>query len=133
MKQGDFRGKCESKDKVRKDGQPKHAGNFSYASFHAQHLQSKDYLVRMIDGDLIVGDHTPLMVLLPRPVVESALTDPFFGCYVQDGQQMVEGKTYEAHRRLTRIKHNVYLGDVRFVLRMEIYTDGECNYKFPEY
>ena len=129
----DFRGRCESKDKVRKDGQPKHAGNFSYATFHAQKLQSKDYFVSMIDGELIVGDHTPLVVLLPRPVVEAAMTDRFFGSYVQDGTQMVAGKEYEAHRRLTRIKHSKYIQDIRFILRMEIYTDGEVDYKFPEY
>ena len=132
-KSNDFRGRCESKDKVRKDGQPKHAGNFSYTTFHAQKLQSKDYLVRMIDDELIVGTHTPLMVVLPRPIVEAAMTDRFFGSYSQDGTQMVAGKEYEAHRRLTRVKHSIYIGDVRFILRMEIYTDGEVDFKFPEY
>ena len=133
METKDFRGKCASATKVCKNGQPKHAGNFSYATFRAQKLQSKDYFVSMIDGELIVGDHTPLVVLLPRPVVEAAMTDRFFGSYSQDGTQMVAGKEYEAHRRLTRIKHSIYIGDVRFILRMEIYTDGEVDFKFPEY
>lgn len=128
-----YRGKCESKDKVRKDGKPKHAGNFSYTSFHAQRLQSKDYRVKMVDGELIVGDHTPLITLMPRGVVETALSDPFFGTYVQDGKQPVNGKLYEAHKRLTKCNFCWSMDDVRFIYREEIYTDGEVEYKFKNY
>ena len=136
MNKGDYRGRGVSATKVCKHtGKPKRAGNFSYATIHRLSLQFKDYPVTMRNDELIVGDHTPLMCVMPRAVVELALTDTHFDVYIESGIVKHGGQEYEAHRRLTRNalygrsiwSHNL------FKLRLEVYTDGEFDFNFPEY
>ena len=130
----DYRGKGVSKDKLTKDGRPKRAGNFSYSTIHHQSLQSRDYYVVLKDGQLIVGEHTPLSQVMGDLIATLALTDAHFGSYVQDGEKTVAGKKHEAHRRLTRYNARYsYLDAIRFIYREEIYTDGDFDYNFPEY
>ena len=131
-----FRGKCESTSKKSKSGMPKHSGNFSYATFHKQSLQSMDYRVkRAANGHLIVGDHTPLLSILPTAVVSLAMHDPSFDSIKLRWHKTINGKQYEACKRLTRQSSygaKCWL-DFEFIYREEIYTDGEFDYNFPEY
>lgn len=138
-----YRGKCESKSKVTKDGKPKRSGNFSYITFHAQSLQSKDYDVfRIIKDDgienLVVGE-TPLAAIFGEfgALVETlAMRDDNFKEYRREGVHSHCGKQYECRMTLKKIvdSNRYWKGNNRlFKLRIEIYTDGEFTYNFPEY
>lgn len=131
-----YRGKGTSRDKVCKGTNiPKHSGNYSYSTIHHQSLQSKDYHVRLKDGKLIVGDHTPLTKIFPAELVQLALTDENFKLYCQTGTHTHGGKQYEANRSLSKFNAcgwHTYL-DYQFTLRVEIYTDGDFEYTFPDY
>lgn len=131
----DYRGKGISETKFKKDGEPKRSGNWSYAKIHAQNMQSKDWRVHMRDGALMVGDHTPLLCLMPAAVVELAMTDKHFEEYHQQGIVRYNGKEYEAHIRL-RKRHMHYQLDFmnfEFLYQEIVYTDGEFDYQFKEY
>lgn len=132
-----YRGKCESKDKVRKDGQPKRAGNFSYEVFRDQHMQTRDYKVwRNDDGNLIVGDHTPLSAIYSDGIYTEAMTNPRFDEYIERGVKTVRCKKYNAERRLTKFTPH-YKSSIlfyyEFIYRETIYTDGDFTYEFPDY
>ena len=130
-----FRGQCFSKDKVRKDGQPKRAGNFSAYTHHVSSLQTKDYRVYNRNGVLIVGDHTPLSTLFPAELLRLIMSDENFRSYRQEGKQAHNGKGYDARRILERYAAygaHMYC-DFEYLLRLEIYTDYEFTYEFPEY
>ena len=131
-----FRGKGTSRDKFCKGTDiPKHAGNFSASTIHYQSLQQKDYKVRMKDGQLIVGDHTPLSDILPEALVTLAITDPNFKTYSQSGEHSHNEKKYEAYRTLTKFSAfgwHSYL-DYSFILHIGIYTNGDFDYQFPNY
>lgn len=129
-----YRGKCQSATKVRKDGQPKRAGNFSAVTFRSQQLQSKDYRVTLKDGQLIVGTHTFLLEVMPAAVVQLAMEDRFIDTIVRKGTITRNGKEYECVKRLTAFHARYsYMGDTRFLYREEIYSNGEFVYDFPEY
>lgn len=129
-----YRGRCQSATKVRKDGQPKRAGNFSAATFRSQQLQSKDYRVTMKDGHLVVGTHTYLLEIMPLAVVQLAMEDQFLDTIVRKGTITRNGKEYECAKRLVAFHAKYsYMGDVRFLYREEIYTNGDFIYDFPEY
>ena len=131
----DLRGKGISSTKVSKTGEPKHAGNWSAETIRRQSLQSKDYHVRLVDGELIVGDHTPLVCVLPRAVNELALTDPTFTMYQAEWHHTHGVKKYDAIKTLTRRKiHKWYdEDDYEFTYREMIYTENDFKYVFPEY
>lgn len=129
-----YRGKGTS-TKLTKDGQPKHAGNWSFHTIHHQSLQHQDYRVRRIDGKLIVGDHTPLNKVLPQLLVDLIESDPNFKSYKQQGTHTHAGKKYEAYKYLTKFSAfgtHMYI-DYQYIYREEIYTDGEFDYQFPNY
>ena len=115
---------------------PKHAGNFSYSTVHYNSRQEKSYRVYYCGGQLVVGaNNTPLVQLLPEAVVELAKNDPNFEEYRQQGTQPVGGKQYEAHKTLRK---NMTFGtrswrNYSFLYILTIYTDGDFDYKFPEY
>lgn len=134
-----YRGKCESKTKVTKDGRPKRAGNFSYSVFHAQSMQSKDYHVKKVINEygneiLIVGDHTPLWELMGGLVEELALRDKTFDTYTQQGYKTIGSKKYEAHKTLKKSRISMRYGyELDFIYREQIYTDKDFEYQFIEY
>ena len=138
-----LRGKGVSATKVTKNGEPKHAGNWSAATLHAQSMQYKDYYVRLIESTetpgikmLIVGDHTPLFKVMGDMVENAAINDPCFNSYTQAGEfkGLQNGKGYEARRTLRKINGNYRYYDGRaFVMREEIYTDFDFKYNFPNY
>ena len=132
--ENNYRGKGTS-TKLTKDGKPKHAGNWSYYAIHHQSMQSRDYKVKLIDDALMVGEHTPLLCLLPSAAVELAMTDPHFGEYRQDGVRTVNGKKYECHITLTKRKlhFSVDYLNYDFTYREIIFTDWDFDYQFPEY
>lgn len=132
--QPNFRGKGTSRDKLTKDGQPKHSGNWSYSTIHSQSLQHQEYHVRRINGELIVGDHTPLSKIF-SPGIVFETNNPHFSSYTERGTKTVGIKQYEARRTLWRFwayGSHMYL-NYEFVYREEIYTDGDFNYNFPNY
>lgn len=130
-----YRGKGTSR-KLTKDGQPKHAGNWSFQAIHAQSLQSKDWHVkRGANGELIVGDHTPLWKIMGEAVATLAETNDRFNEYVECGKKEVGRKQYDAQRSLKRFLpygSHVWI-DYEFIYREQIYTDGDFDYNFPEY
>ena len=130
-----LRGKGVSKDKFTKDGRLKRSGNFSYSTIHYQSLQCKDYKVRLIDKQLIVGTHTPLSSLYPQELVNLALNDGYFERYVRNGVKTINGKQYEVESHLTRrhIHYDYNYINYEFTYREMIYTDGDFDYNFPEY
>lgn len=130
-----YRGKGVS-TKLTKDGKPKRAGNWSYNTIHTQSLQFRDYKVMRIDNELVVGDNqTPLSHIMGEVVATLALNNPYFHEYTEKGIKTVRGKQYEAQRSLTKFSafgSHMYL-DYEFILREQIYTDGDFDYPFPEY
>lgn len=136
MEEYNYRGKGVSRDKFCKGTNiPKHAGNFSYSTIHYQSLQSRDYRVRVKNGQAIVGEHTPLDKILSPELVRIILNDDNFKHYSQTGTHTHNGKQYEAGRSLTRFgayATHIYL-DYQYTLRIEIYTDGDFDFQFPEY
>ena len=124
-----------SKDKFCKGtGIPKRSGNFSAFSIHQSSMQSKDYKVRVVDGRLIVGEHTPLVDVLGAAVVAAIQADPYFNSYRQEGVKTINGKQYEAHRILTKFNARFsYLSDIKYLLREEIFTELDFDYNFAEY
>lgn len=131
----DYRGKGVSADKVCKGtGIPKHAGNFSYSSIHARSLQSKDYHVTLKNHTLIVGENTPLSDFFKPQIIELLFIDPLFSSYTQNGLIEHNGKTYESVRTITKYHARyTYLSDIKFILRIQVYTDLEFKYEFPCY
>ena len=130
-----FRGRCESRT-TGKNGKPKHAGNFSYQTFHLQSLQSRDYRVwRAENGHLIVGEHTPLLSLVPAAVVALAMDDPTFDSITLRWYKEKCGRRYECSKRLTRFAAAGSRSwcEFEFMYREEIYTDNDFNYEFPNY
>ena len=135
QQQRTFRGRCEGKT-VRKDGRPKHAGNFSYATLHMQSRQSKTWRVwRAENGHLMVGEHTPLLCLLSAQAVQFAMDDHTFTCMEFRTNKVMFGKQYEACQRLTRSNERGlwYGGECLYFYTEEIYTDGDFNYQFENY
>lgn len=140
MATGDYRGKCFSTSGKRtKTGDLKRSGNFSYSTFHCQNLLYKDYYVRVETSEsgiktLIVGDHTPLALLMGQLVADLALKDERFELYQQKGKKRIGGKDCETIAILTKISRysRFDLDPHAFRLRVEIYTDG-ISYEFPEY
>lgn len=130
-----YRGKGTSKDKVRKDGKPKHAGNFSYRNSDAYktHFQSQRYRVDFIDGKLIIGDHTPAEDILPLALVELMLTDPNFEQYFQKGTHTRGGKKYDCWKKIYKPFNSGIGGYACFTYYEEICTEGDFKYNFPEY
>lgn len=137
------RGKGTSLTKFTKTGDPKHAGNWSAQNIHRQSLQYRDYYVKLLKSEsgieiLIVGDHTPLARIMGETVATLAMRDPNFESYRQQGyfKGINNGRSYEAFRTLR--KNNKYINSWQhnphaFILREEIYTDGDFKYYFPEY
>lgn len=135
QKQQTFRGKCEGKT-VRKDGRPKHAGNFSYATLHAQSKQAESWKVWITDeGHLMVGEHTPLLCLLSPIAVQFAMDDHTFTSLEFRSHRIMFGKQYEVCQRLTRFTEHSYWHDRRYayIYTEEIYTDGDFKYQFENY
>lgn len=131
-----LRGKAVSATKVTKKGEPKRSGNWSYQTVHIQSIQHKDYQVRMTEGRLIVGDHTPLanvMGKLGAAIEDLAIQDQYLENIVRGGYASINGKQYESHKRLTRTHVQYSMDDIRYMYREEIYTDGDFDYTFPEY
>ncbi|MBO5369018.1 hypothetical protein J6A32_10415 [Methanocorpusculum sp.] len=131
---GSYRGKGTSA-KLTKDGKPKHAGNWSASTIHAQSLQCRDYHVIRKNGQLIVGDHTPLSGIMGNAIAELATTNPRFDAYVEKGVKTVNGQQYEAQRSLRRFTpcgSSIYFA-YEFIYREQINTDGDFDYNFPEY
>lgn len=130
-----FRGKGTSRDKLTKDGQPKHAGNWSYSAIHNQSLQHQDYHVRRINGELIVGDHTPLNKIFSQAIADEATNNPYFAQYSEQGVKTVSGKQYEAQRSIRRcMAYGAHMWmDYEFIYHEQIYTDGDFDYNFPNY
>ena len=131
-----YRGKGVSKTKFKKDGTPKHAGNFSAMTIKCAGVRSKDYKVKMIDGVLIVGVHTPLLALLPAAVVEMAMSNGYFYEYQEKGVHTHNGIKYDAYRSLIKHERRYSLDylNYEFVYREIIYTNcDEDVYQFPEY
>ena len=145
MDQKSYRGKCHSKSKMTKAGQPKMAGNFSYQTFHYESLQSKDYYVYVHTDDtgierLVMEDRTTLLADVigefGEMIENLALLDPHFNSYHRDGEfkGIGNGKGYEAHMTLRKVNGDRYWNQDRFaILRMEIYTDGDFKFNFPNY
>ena len=139
----EFRGKGVSATKFTKNGEPKHAGNWSAVSIHHQSLQYKDYYVRYRKDEetgievLIVGDHTPLASIMGEMVATLAMRDPHFDTYRQSGQYkgLGNGKGYDSSYTLRRNKlvRSWIIDPHAFTLRCEIYTDGDFTYNFPNY
>lgn len=141
MATGNFRGRCHSTTgKKTKTGDLKMSGNFSYQTFHYQSLQSKDYYVRKKVYDsgieqLIVGERTPLAQVMGETIATLALKDEHFEMYIQSGIKKIGVREYEMRVTLrrnmcvSRWSFDPHL----FILRVEIYTDGELHFEFPEY
>lgn len=140
-----FRGKGRSATKFTKNGEPKHAGNWSERSMHYQSLQSKDYYVRLLESKetagikvLIVGDNTPLYQIMGDMVEQLAINDPHFYMYRQAGKydKIRNGKKYDCSYTLTKnplAAKSWMINPHAFMLRVEIYTEGDFKYNFPEY
>lgn len=141
MEEQNYRGKCYSTTgKKTKTGDLKMAGNFSYLTFHQQQLQSKDYYVRKVTYEsgieqLIAGEQTPLAQVMGEQIATLALRDPHFELYMQGGKKKIGAREYDMRVTLrrnlcvSRWSFDPHL----FTLRVEIYTDGEVQYTFPEY
>ena len=140
-----FRGKGVSAKKFTKTGEPKHAGNWSERSIHYQSLQSKDYYVRLLKSKedpeikmLIVGDHTPLYQIMGGIVEQLAINDEHFYMYRQQGKydKISNGKLYDCSYTLMKnplAAKKWMIDPFAFKLRVEIYTEGDFTYNFPEY
>ena len=131
-----FRGKCTGKT-LRKDGKPKHAGNFSYATLHAQSKQAKSWSVwrDKESGHLFVGEHTPLLCLLSAQAVQFATDDHTFTSMEFRSHRIMYGRQYEVCQRLTRNYDRGRWDDrkVEYVYTEEIWTDNDFKYKFENY
>lgn len=135
QEQQTFRGRCTGKT-ARKDGKPKHAGNFSYQTFHAQSRQSKTYKVwRTDEGHLMVGEHTPLLCLLSVLAVRFAMEDPTFTQIEFCAEREMFGKMYETRQVLKRHHYNPVYDDreYEFTYTEDIWTDGDFKYQFENY
>ena len=136
---GDFRGKCHSTHgKVSKTGELKHAGNFSASTYRAQHVQVKDYYVRVYTFDsgiqqLMVG-HTPLAEILGEEIAHVALTNEKFSSISLEFTRTIAGKNYEVYIRLRKshLTHSWAIDPHAFIMRYEVYTDDD-KFTFPEY
>ena len=134
-----LRGKGVSETKFTKSGQPKRSGNWSAATIHYQSLKSKDYPVWVKEFEsgikiLVVGEKTPLPYIMGEKAMTLALGDPHFDSYRRSGEKTVGNKPHEAHMTLTKSKIKYYIDKYRWgTLRMEIYTDGDFDFEFPEY
>ena len=134
METQSFRGKGFSKTKFTKDGRPKRAGNWSAISVKIATVQSKDYKVRNMNGQIIVGTHTLLRDVMGM-VAEVVKNDPYFEKYEQNGYKKVNGKLYEMHLVLTKKHVTIAYArmDYQYILRVMIYTMGEVDFEFPDY
>lgn len=131
-----LRGKGISQTKFTKSGYPKRSGNWSVSTIHSQSLQSRDYKVKLINGRLIVGEHTPLTRVMGKSgslIEELALQDEFLHDIIRSGYTKINGKEYESRKRLMKTHYHYSMEDVRYIYREEIYTDGDFDYSFPEY
>lgn len=130
-----FRGRCKGRT-VRKDGRPKHAGNFSYSTLHAQSKQCKSWFVwRTDEGHLMVGEHTPLLCLLSPIAVQFAMDDHEFTTIEFRSHKLMFGKQYETCQRLTRCYERGRWDDrkMEYVYTEEIWTDNDFKHTFEKY
>ena len=131
-----YRGRCKSRDKFTKTGDPKMSGNFSYHTFRMQQLQYKEYEVDLVEYEsgikqLVVGENkTPLANILGDGIVRLAIEDLCFKQYVREGKVMYGRKFYDARQVLAKNK-SALRG--LFSYREEVYTDGEFIHKFKNY
>lgn len=106
---------------------PKRAGNFSPCTMR---WETRSYPVHMIDGELIVGNSTPLRNVMGAYVEQMVLHDPFFDSVTLKGKHTFNGKQYEAEKLLTRSRFGKMYD---FAYREGIDTEKEFKYIFPEY
>lgn len=140
-----LRGKGQSATKLTKAGQPKRSGNWSAYEIHRQSLQFKDYYVYVHTDEtgierLVMEDRTTLLADVigefGEMIENLALLDPHFNSYRREGEfkGIGNGKCYEAHMTLRKVNGDRYWNQDRFaILRMEIYTDGDFKFNFPNY
>ena len=143
--QPNLRGKGISKTKFTKAGEPKRAGNWSALTIYHQSLQTKDYYVRLVESKetpgikiLIVGDHTPLFKIMGDLVEQAAIHDEHFYSYRQEGEYKAigNGKAYKSAYTLRKnpmAARKWTIDPHAFILRCEIYTEGDFAFNFPEY
>ena len=118
-----------STTKFTKGGLPKHAGNFS--KLHTRwHVAT--YKVELIDGQLIVGNNTPLSKLMPDEVVWLATNDQHFKEYRQEGVHTFNDRQFKCEKTLT--KDAICCDNNRtFTYRECIDTENYFTYNFPNY
>ena len=110
-------------------GEPKRSGNYSPA-LH-MHFCRRTYCVYLRDGEFYV-ERTPAKNLLPPAIIELMLTDRFFKCYEQEGVYEHAGKKYKCWRKVFKPFIRGY-GCSEFNFSMEIDTEGDFEFVFPEY
>lgn len=140
-----LRGKGISATKYTKAGQPKRSGNWSAVTIHHQSMQSKDYDVYLRQDketgiETLVLEHgTPLAAVLGEfgeMIATLIMRDPNFKSYYREGEYkgLGNGKGYEANMSIRKLNGSIYWNMGRFArLRMEIYTDGDFVFNFPNY
>ena len=145
VKAPNLRGKGQSATKFTKAGQPKRSGNWSAVTIHLQSMQSKDYYVFLHKDEetgietLVLEHGTPLAAVLGdygEMIATLAMRDPNFTSYRREGEfkGLGNGKGYEAHMTLRKLDGSIYWNRGRFaLLRMEIFTDGDFTFNFPNY
>lgn len=103
-------------------------GNFSYAHRHPVVYAIREYKIDIIDGVPIVGEHTPLELLVTKQVADFIAFCPYFDELRLKSYVEHDGKQYEAKYK---IQKNLYSRGYA-TLQVVITTNKEFVYEFAE-
>ena len=119
-----------SKDKFCKGTDvPKHAGNFSPCREIYKHYKRATYPIRVENGCMIIGNHTPVEAVLDAHLICLIQDDPYFNRYEQKGTHTFNGTKYPASKSVYRS-----LIDPKLLIYEEsISTNGDFTWEFPDY
>lgn len=106
-------------------------GNFSdleyiHPSFHGVVFQQHTYPIDFRDGALIVGDHTPLSLLVTDSVSNFIAGCPYFQKLTLESHISHDGKQYPATYEISKAKYSSYFATLHIIIK----TDKEFQYLF---
>ena len=103
-------------------------GNFSYANRHPVEYAIKEYPINFVDGNLIVGNRTPLELMVTQGVADFITRCPYFEELRLQSYVEHDGKQYKATYTISKCHFTLNFA----ILRVIIDTKQEFVYNFEE-
>ncbi len=103
-------------------------GNFSYANRHPVMYAIKEYPINLVDGNLIVGNHTPLELMVTKGVADFIANCSYFDQLKLQSFIEHDGQQYPATYFIIKNKISTNFATLQVVIT----TKQEFIYDFEE-